>query len=202
MNKKIVCAVFCLLAPISVTSQSDSIQQPNPIVFGEFGFGIARFNNNRALHANASINYQYHNNFFSFRYSETAILRVGFLLIIPFVTTESLNTEYAVLYGKRWIENGHSTSLSLGFSYNQFKDDYDTNTNSYDIKTSHVGLPFEVNLRWFKQTKKKVRIYGLIPVGRPTGLGGSFGFKFSGNLSKKSYAALGIIYSFGFHKYY
>lgn len=124
--------VFCLLSAISVTSQSDFIQQPNPIVFGEFGFGIARFNSNRALHANASINYQYHNNFFSFRYSETAILRVGFLLIIPFVTTESLNTEYAILYGKRWIENGHST-ISVGFSYDQFKDDY-------DIKSTHMTL--------------------------------------------------------------
>ena len=46
------------------------------------------------------------------------------------------------------------------FSYNQFKDDYDTNTNSYDIKTNHVGLPFEVNLRWFKQTKKRSGFMG------------------------------------------
>ena len=124
--------VFCLLSAISVTSQSDFIQQPNSIVFGEFGFGTARFNNNRALDARASINYQYHNNFFSFRYSETATLCGGFLFIIPIFTTEGLNTEYAILYGKRWIENGHST-ISVGFSYDQFKDDY-------DIKSTHMTL--------------------------------------------------------------
>jgi len=60
-----------------------------------------------------------------------------------------------------------------------------------------------VNVKWFKKEKKRFRAYyGLIPIGKPTSFGRSFGFKLYGNIGKLSYVGIGINYGFGWHKRY
>ena len=88
-----------MLSSISVTSQSDFIQQPNSIVFGEFGFGTARFNNNRALDARASINYQYNNIFFLLDIAKPPLCVEVFYLSFLFSLQKALipNMQYSMV---------------------------------------------------------------------------------------------------------
>lgn len=79
---------------------------------------------------------------------------------------------------------------------------YDDNDKKYQTTSRYVGVPFEVAINWFKPEKRRVKIYGLIPVGPATALGGSIGFKFFGNVSQNSYAGLGLTYGFGYHRKY
>ncbi|GAA4319670.1 hypothetical protein GCM10023149_18520 [Mucilaginibacter gynuensis] len=128
--------------------------------------------------------------------------RFGESIGVP-LKSKNILAEIGLLYGKRLIKDGHAISFSAGVSYNhaqlgslQADDLYNTQYSNYP------GLPFEFNISWFKSHKKKYKIYWLIPVGRPTGFGGSLGFKLSGNVSKYSYVALGMVIGMGYHKHY
>lgn len=109
--------------------------------------------------------------------------------------------EVALLYGLRTIEENHAYSFSLGVSYSGYYQNYDKNVNN-NINYDYVGVPFEANIKWFKEEKRRFRIYGLIPVGKPTAFGGAIGFKLFGNISRQTYAGIGLTYGLGFHKVY
>ena len=200
--KKVVFYLLVVLSNIYGFAQNDSVPKTNPIIFAELNGGIARLDSKLAANGSISIHYQNQKNQFSLRFTETTVFNGSWVIFIPVATRETINSEYAFLYGRRWIDEGNSTSISLGISYNRFQDELDDITDTYGIQSNHIGLPFEANIKWFKSRKKRIRIYGLLPVGKPTGLGGSFGFKLSGNISKKSYVALGLTYSFGYHREY
>jgi hypothetical protein len=59
-------------------------------------------------------------------------------------------------------------------------------------------LPLEFSIKWFKREQSPYRIYGIIPVGRPSGIGNSMGFTLIGNISQHSFIGFGI----GHHKEY
>jgi hypothetical protein len=179
----------------------------NPILYGDvgLGFGIAGA---KGPQISTSLNHQLKRNLFTLRFIAIADLDLNVISIGPFVALPGIKDngnlqEYALLYGQRFINNGHAFSVALGASANTrvFKF-MDTNQQKQRIEEHYIGLPFEVNIMWFKAAKRRFRIYHIIPVGKPTGFGGSIGFKFAGNISQHSYAALGLVYGLGYHKHY
>lgn len=199
--KKIFITVISVLTFAQLVGQNDTIKK-NPIWYSDISTGVARFNDGFGLNTSIAFNYQKRKNLLTLRFNQTSILQAESVLFFPILTVKTINSEAGFLYGRRWLKDNQSTSFSLGVSYNKFQDDYNLTTDSYGIETNHFGVPFEANIKWFKSTKKRVYVLGMIPVGKPTGLGGSFGVKLSGNISEQSYVALGVVYSFGYHKYY
>ena len=168
----------------------------NPVIFADINLGHA-FGNSGGLAGGASLNFQNNRHFFTLRSQSTVRLKsywASTWIPIPvFEQTSNLN-EYAFLYGWRFVNDNHAFSFSLGPSYNIFTKD--------GTVSKYGGAAFETNIKWFKAEKQRMRIYGLIPFGRPTGFGSSIGFKLFGNISKESYFGLGVSYGFGFHKVY
>lgn len=203
MNQKITTLIFLFAIICNAKGQQDSIQKTNAIFYPEIGFGIARLADaGTAGNFQVAANYQINKSIFTFRFSQTAILQANAIDDIFAIDAPTENQEYALLYGKRWINKGQSMSLSLGVSYNKYKDDFDFTINRHNLITNHFGLPFEANIKWFKGKKKRFRLLELIPLNPPTGFGRGIGFKFFGNLSRKSYVGLGIVYSLGYHREY
>ncbi len=199
MLSKLLCPLLLLFFLQGIT-QNDSIVKTNSIIFADIYLGAARINSDLALGSSFGLNYQFSKNLFTIRVSQIAQLQSYTIFVVPIIEDVSRNEEYALMYGRRWIDDDSSLSVSLGVSYNQFKSDRFENV--FQNQSNHFGFPIEANIRWFKSSKKRVKIYGLLPVGRPTGLGGSFGFKFLANISKHSFFGFGLVYSFGFHKQY
>ena len=126
-------------------------------------------------------------------------------LFIPFYTTIKKIEEYALLYGKRSVDDDSSFSYSAGIAivkYSELDEVNSVQNNLKYIDQNFIGFPIECNVKWFKATKKKYRIYELIPVGRPTALGNSFGFKAFANISKQSFVGIALTFGFGMHKIY
>jgi hypothetical protein len=178
----------------------DSINvKKNPIVFGDFLVGYSN-TGKTSVTVGVNVNYQSKNNLYTFRTSQTtSIDKIDWFLFIPISVVSNTTTEYAALYGKRYIEDGMSYHFSGGISYNINED-----VNG-DIKTreTFAGFPLEIGMSFFKTNKERFRVlYGLIPVGKPTSFGRSFGFKLYANIAKRSYVGLGLTFGLGWHKIY
>ncbi|MFC6267756.1 hypothetical protein [Frigoriflavimonas asaccharolytica] len=187
-----------------------SQQNKTPIIYAEsiFGYG-GKIGGDSGFLIGGEANYQNKNNLFSARYINNAQINIGLVqlaLIIPFPVTKEKNNmqEYALLYGKRWVVNGHSFSVLGGISIVQNQQIIFLEQNQkIDNKENFIGFPFEANFSLFKSKKAPFRVlYGLIPIGKPTTFGRSFGIKLVGNISKKSYVGLGFVYGLGIHKEY
>ncbi len=141
-----------------------------------------------------SVNYQYKKNLFTFRNYNNVKLDGFILFPIPFI--KKSNREYGLLYGRRHIKKGFSYSYSTGVSYNIHEDKLN------NIVTNNIGFPLEFNIKWFKNKKSRYRIYELIPVGKPSTIGNSIGFKFLANVSKIPYVGIGLTIGIGKYKIY
>jgi len=201
------CLILILL--LSLVTYSQEKQQHTPILFTEFLFGAAgEINGKGGFLLGAELNYQYKKHLFSIRYMEYIQLETDAVFLSPVtpfpIIKEKINhKDIGLLYGKRWIYNGSSLSISAGVSLNQYTNRVtDENNEQYKIKTHYMGLPLEINFKWFKSKKRKYKIYGIIPVGKPTAFGRNFGFKLVGNISNNSFIGLGVVYGFGIHKTY
>lgn len=129
------------------------------------------------------INYQKKKNLFSLRYSKLEDIDITWFLL-PYKAMNG--NELAALYGRRFIKNGHSTSISIGPSYTF----YVHMPEADDSRKAHAfGAAFEANIKWFQDEKKE-----------PFGL--SYGFKLTGNISKTYYIGLALHFSLGWHKNY
>lgn len=179
----------------------DSIRL-NPVIYGD-GVVSAAFGRTNGIGYGISGNYQLKKTMIAVRYNGSADIDldiVSLILPIPAIRRTELHSEIALMAGRSFVNYGHFFSVTAGLSYNQFKvyEDY-----VYpDYHTKYVGIPFDLNIKWFKNSKEQYRIYGLIPVGQPTGLGNSLGLKLYGNISKRSYIALGVTGGIGYHKKY
>lgn len=197
-------SVTLLISSFHFTATSQNVK-PNLILFADVLSGHS-VGNTGGFSNGAGLNYQKNRNLFTLRCLATVRLRCKILspfFPLPIIDQKTDLEEYSVLYGWRFIDEGTAYSFSLGFSYNLFTELSTDNNNQKNIKLSkYKGVPFEANIKWFKKEKRRFRIYGLLPVGKPTALGGSLGFKIFGNLSKHSYAGLGITYGLGCHKKY
>ncbi len=176
----------------------------NPIVFSDTFFGYS-VGSSEGFNLGLNLNYQRKDDLFTVRY----ILLTKFehdpnAFIFPiFRELEHIN-EFAFLYGKRFIKNSHSWSFSSGLSYvNRTTKSYDKNNNYTFEKSQLLGIPFEINIKWFNSQKERYRVfYGLIPIGKPTGYARSIGFKLFGDVSKTSFIGIGLTYGSGWHKNY
>lgn len=208
-----------LLFPFLLSAQESatdtiSFEQPNPVIFGEYFSGLGT-GTSFGGYFGGSLNHQHQKHLFSLRYTwfgsiEYTKVRGGYishLLIFPaYVNIEKIN-DYSVLYGNRYVNGSFSFSWSAGLGIVQSQErSYIEDLNKYgDWKSNtSIGIPLELNVKWFKSEKKRFRAYfGIIPVGKKkVAFGRSFGFKLVGNVSKNSYFGLGISYGFGTHKIY
>ncbi|RYE24217.1 MAG: hypothetical protein EOP42_22480 [Sphingobacteriaceae bacterium] len=198
--------ILCVIAFFIGRIFAQDTVKTNPIIFGEgyLGGPIAGLS---GLYAGASLNYQIKNSLLSLRASiipDWDLRILSPFIPLPYFIDNGHADEYSLLYGLRNIKNGHSFSFSTGVSYNyRLVKTYDNDDRFLDqTQHNYIGLPFELNVKWFKKEKKRYLIYYVIPVGKPTGFGRSFGLKLSGNLSKYSYLAFGIVGGIGYHKHY
>ncbi|WP_035693843.1 hypothetical protein [Flavobacterium soli] len=209
MKKLVVLFFFCLQVLGQNNTANDSLVKTNPILFAEIfgGFGGGTYGG--AWSWSLALNYQFNEkDLLTARYSGVAVgkrdnIVIGFSAIPVFVRKESLE-EYAVLYGKRWIDDGFSVSVSSGISFVN-RNYYEEMEDRYEkLNEDFFGVPIEVSLKWFKSKKSRFRAYyGIIPIGKKkVAFGRSFGFKLSGNMAKSSYFGIGISYGFGLHKNY
>lgn len=201
--------LFLLTCPLLNGQTDSSGLRHNPILFFETYFGSAGSDQINGLAVGANINYQQQDKIYTLRFAgiydftpPSGIGQPRLLIDLPQVY-KSMN-EVSLLYGKRWIWPGHSLSLSAGIAENFFWRYRSDSTGNYNWFQSDItGVAFEANIKWFKKKKRPYHVYyGLIPVGRPTALGRSYGFKFFGNISKSWYAGLAISVGFGWHKKY
>lgn len=180
----------------SFASVLDSIPKSNPIVYLDVQLGIGRADK-IALSGSYSINFQSGKNLYTARILNMARVDDWFFI---FPITGTSTTEIGLLYGRRYIENGESLSFSAGLSQVTTSQNF---VNEPRVISSHFGVPFEFNYMFFNAKKARYHIlYGLIPIGKPTALGRSIGFKLFGNISKNSFFGFGVSTSIGWHKKY
>ena len=183
-----------------IDSLNVSVQKTNSIIYWEGYIGAG----GGGLLLGTSANYQWKKSLFTARFTgitkiETDIIHP--LVPFPIFKLKEQYNEPALLYGYRYINNGLSLSASAGISYNHRKK-Y-SSTDNLDLEHyDYVGMPFELNLKWFNSTKRRFRILYIIPVSRPTGFSRSIGFKVIGNVSRFSYIGAGLTYGLGYHKLY
>ena len=204
----ILFAGFQVLAQDTLVNASES--KTNPVIFTEVYFGGAGSDNGGLLLVGYNLNYQFRkNDLLTARFNGLLGLYQNFivvspLLVLPVSERKEIQKEFALLYGKRWTIDNYSLSASAGISYTD-RDYYEKVGGYYEeLNQNYFGVPFEINIKWFKPHKKKFRAYyGLIPIGKKkVSFGRSVGFKITGNLAKNNYVGLGFTYGFGWHKKY
>ena len=195
MKKTILFRCIFLMSFSFVISQEkqDSVSvHTNPIFFTGVNLGYTN-GELRGINTSFDVNYQSKNNLITFKYA--IIAEIKEFLLFPIIITET--EQYSLLYGKRYLIDGFSYHFSGGISYNS------TNDRRINETYNYFGFPIEIGVNWFHSEKKRFRIlYGLIPIGKPTGFGRSIGLKFYANIAKKSYVGLGLNLGLGWHKKY
>jgi hypothetical protein len=177
--------------------KQDSLRlKTNPIFFTGMNLGYVT-GGLKGLYVSFDINYQLKNNLVTFKYTTITELKTGVFFFLPFVEINSATEQYSLLFGKRYVVDGFSYHFSGGISYNS------THDRKIDKRYNYFGFPIEIGTHWFHSKKKRFRVlYGLIPVGKPTGFGRSFGIKLHANIAKKSYVGLGLNFGLGWYKKY
>ncbi|SEP79895.1 hypothetical protein SAMN05421824_0347 [Hyunsoonleella jejuensis] len=197
---------FCFFKCFSQQQTDSTKQDVNPISYIEGMFGYAG-GSSHGVTLGAQINFQKDKSLYTFRYHnqtrvnyDTAV--IGFVAI-PYFYSDLKIDEYAFLFGRRFIDKNKSYSFSLGLSSNSQSLKSTLNDEINWTTSNYIGVPFELNIKWFKRKKKRFRAYyGLIPIGKETSFGRSFGFKLYGNIGSISYIGLGITFGYGWHKIY
>lgn len=186
--------LIVFIASVSSKAESQDTTKQYPILFAQAFFGPAWGNYDYLM--GAALNYQVEQHLFTTRYvyaRERKEYRSSDV-------DESTLHEVALLYGWRLLEKNVSYSFSLGGSYSWYTE---SRRNRYQVITQEArywGVPFEANVLLFKAKRKRFRLLGLLPVGRPTLFGGSIGVKVAGNFSRYSYAGAGMTYGLGGHQ--
>lgn len=205
MKKLVVLLLFCLQMVGQETIKIDSITKSNLILFSEGYFGLAGSNRSGLGFAGLNVNYQFNKkDLITARYTGFAGGKSSWFLFLPFFVESESRHEFALLYGKRWINSGSSWSISSGASITNaiyYQNNINLNKNIDEV---YFGVPLEINVKWFKANKSRFRAYyGLIPIGKKkVAFGRSVGFKLIGNFGKNNYVGLAFTYGFGFHKKY
>lgn len=199
MIKKILSIFLVLLFFNSTqgqqTDDTELKEKSNPIIYAEVfgGFAVVQ---NIGLACGAELNYQTGKNLFSFRYTNA----VGYMqkeehYIAPaFDKQEDIN-EAALLYGRRWLKENHSYSISAGINYNSFEAlNRDFEGNRHSNYTYFWGVPFEASYKRFYSKKRSNLIFNtIIP---------SVGIKLFGSIAKYSFVGVGLTLGLGLPKDY
>lgn len=182
---------------------AQSAEKTNPIIFGNLLLG-ATGGDAAGVAVGLDLNYQLKKNLISARITGRAVgIRspLAFVFIPLFFDPEYGATEYALLYGRRYITRGHAFSFSGGISYNS-QQVFGSYPDYNDELKEYAGFPFEPTVQFFNREKKRYRILGIIPVGEPIAYGSGIGLKLFGSVSRTSHIGLGIIFGAGTFKKY
>ena len=193
--------VFACFGQITIDSTN---QKTNPILYFEGIVGYAG-GNLSGFTLGGELNFQHKNDLFTVRIQNHSDADTKFLAFFPFnLLFSKVNIdEYSLLYGKRFVDNNKSYSISAGLSNNIKHERINENNEHYWTNERYIGFPFELNIKWFKEKKERFRVlYGTIPVGKETSFGRSIGFKLYGNVAKTSYIGIALNIGLGWHKKY
>lgn len=201
------CKMFFMFFLVSFSSliaqeKQDSLKvKENPIIFGNISLSYAD-GYIRGGTASFSINYQKKKTLFTFQFLQNYKVeetKAGFIFRIP-VQTRTFN-EYSLLIGKRYIKNDFSFHFSGGISYNNtLRKNSETETTTL---SNYIGFPLRIGYNFFHSKKERFRtFFDLIPLGKPTSFGKSFGLNLYANIAKKSYIGVGFTLGLGWHKIY
>jgi len=198
MKRTCLFAVFIFLSASRLFGQDSA--KTNPIIYADLGFS-AFVSVNDGLLLSSDFNYQAGNNLFTLKV--TGIGHMDIIYSDAGSDVSHIYGEAALLYGRRWIRAGHSLNLSAGLAL-EGRTVYYSQLESTTIQThtNYIGFPFEAQVLWFKSRKRRSRIYGLIPYGKPTGFGNSVGINITGNISAHSFISFGLVFGLGYFKGY
>jgi hypothetical protein len=198
--KKTLKIVFAFVLSNSMFSQQTSDvklkEDSNSIIYIE-GFGGPSVVKNVGVSGGVELNYQFGKSLFSFRYTNSAgyTRKSNIVIVFPAYYKSEDNSEYALLYGRRWLMDNHSYSVSTGISYNNLELAVkDIDGNRFAHYENFWAVPFEANYKWFYRKKKSKLIYNaMIP---------SVGVKLFGHIGTYSFAGVGVSVGFGLSKKY
>lgn len=196
MKRSILTVLIALNAFYSIAQE-----KRDRIMFGEFLVGATR---NDGLAFGANLNYQTGPHLFTARFISH---RGYYNNLIAEHDHENLNVrshqdEWAILYGPRITFERFSASLSAGISASSVSIVSSEVQSNLNYHHRYIGIPYELNLKYFKKSKSRYRLYGLVPVGKPTAFGRSLGIKLFGNFTGENYFGLAFTLGFGVHKIY
>lgn len=201
LKKLLVFFLFALMCSFPSFSQEGKDAMPkktNPIIFGDVNFGYSRFSEH-AFFGGLSLNYQTQKNLFKFRFMQSLYIeKIEWFLIFPTSTESIAYDEYSLMYGKRYVKDDFAYHFTAGISHNKITD----RLTNVATSSSFIGFPLEVGINWFPAEKGVYRIFGLIPVGKPTSFARSAGFKLMANIAKESYVGVALTVGLGMHKHY
>lgn len=198
MIKKLLTLFFFLVLSNSTHAQDsdNEFKKSNPIIYFE-GFGGPTVVKNVGISGGLELNYQSGKSLFSLRFTNAVgYTKKGDFIIFPAYRKSEDFKEYGFLYGRRWLYNNHSYSISAGISYNSLELSIiiDERGRHYEKYKYLYGVPFEANYKWFYSKKRSSVGYNiLIP---------SVGVKFFGNISEYSFVGVGVTVGFGLSKKY
>jgi hypothetical protein len=193
--------IFNLLNAYGQTEKDSIVKKNNPIIYADAFLGLSR-SSIEGFGGGLSLSFQNKNDLFTVKFASFIEIReVDLFIIFPVSSSSIVNDEFSLMYGKRYVEDGFAYHFSGGISYNSLRDK-DDNLNR-DITVNYIGVPIEVGVSWFKSKKDRFRVfYGLIPVGKPTAFGRSFGVKMYANFTKRTCFGIGLSFGLGYHKKY
>ncbi len=201
--------LLCSLVVTAQTVKKDSIQvNKEPIIYADGTFGYIGSNLSGAFYFGGTLNYQQNKNLYSVFVRHNSGAKADYALIAPFIAfpvfyRKFYSDEFGGLYGRRWnTKLGTSYSVSVGASITNLTVRKLINNTVYKERSQYLGVPFQLSVKWFKRKKKRFKVYGIIPVGKPTSFGSSFGFKIVGNISRNSYIGVGLSFGLGIHQKY
>jgi hypothetical protein len=202
MKKKLFGAIFIAFTIICNTQEK---KKGNQIFYVDFLLGGSSISEG-SLNSGFALNYQKGKNLFTYRRNQSKKIEGNAFLVFWFLPLEILYTEVnsrenSFMFGRRYIKNGFSYSFSSGISFLKLNEINEI-TQEIFTKDTFIGVPLEFSLHWFKKNKEKIKLFSLIPVGKPTGFGVSTGFKVYATIAKKSYFGAGLTFGFGYYKNY
>ncbi len=190
-----------------ISFNPDTLLKPrktNPVIFADFTVGGAG-GSSKGIFINASLNYEFKKNLITARIGAIDDYNVKTFspaIPLPVFELQEEIQEYGLLYGRRIVWPNRAFSFSAGVSLNyRHVLQFENNEWGYD-RRYHAGIPFEVSIKWFKRNKSPYHIHCVLPVGPPTGLAHSFGFKLIGNVSTTTFVGVGLSWGWGWHKNY
>ena len=191
-------SVLILLSPYRLLAQNS--HKTNPIIYGDLTFSPYTSVTDGLLFA-CDFNYQAGSNLFTLK--GTGIGPMDKVIFNPDFDESDDYAEVAFLYGRRWISGGRSFSLSAGLAvegqtiYYSYRGSTVTQNHA-----NYIGLPFQAEVLWFRARKRRSRLYGIFPYGKPTGLGNSVGLNIAGNVSAHSFISFGVVFGLGCFRAY
>jgi hypothetical protein len=194
--KQICCLLFLKLTLATLNAQVSKIDKSyyNIVAdcFGGLGVGAGG-----RLAGGFALSGQLKDKVLTFRYTTTSASKRqidAFALIVPFPVLKQRNKadEYSLLIGKRFSDDNNTYCVSGGISTTQFRAIFYGDQSVVTTKTeSYLGFSFDLEKRVYIRTYSSDS-----PLIRK--VVSSFALRLFGNVSNRSYLALGVSFGLGY----